>query len=59
MKTVIFVAALMLSGCATNDVERLANCRANTTCATSVPGSGYGPPHQAATGSTTGQSPIR
>jgi hypothetical protein len=56
MKTVIVATALLLAGCATtNEVENLARCRGDSTCSTSVPGSGYGPPHQAATGSTTGE----
>jgi hypothetical protein len=59
MKTIVIAAALLLlAGCATtNEVQNLARCRGDSTCSTSVPGSGYGPPHQSAIGSTTGELP--
>ena len=52
--------ALLLTGCmSVNEVTELNRCRQSFSCATGVPGTGYGPPHQAATGSTTGQQAPR
>ena len=59
MKVIVITAALLLNGCAYNEVTELNRCRETPSCATSVPGSGFGPQHQAATGSTTGQLPRR
>lgn len=59
MKNIVIGLVFLLPACAYNQVSELNRCRNTPSCATSVPGSGYGPPHQAATGSTTGQQAPR